>query len=372
VQFGDAYNPNLPYYSGILSSGNERTASYRQYRDLGTQNILLAYCHEENAWTFSDTLESDDTCNYFAKSVSTKTYDVTTIPDSDWQIVDIINRLRPFDSFSLVGRDCDPKICQGTCGDDGLCKCPNDQFGMECEFSNVCAELVTDLRFYAFPYISIGNEMFEASDSFQILRNPLTKEYVKVYNMPAYYSNNTYPANIIFYGGRRWILTTEWDLFNSTKAKEESGFSSNFFLEKTVETLEHGFHGHHDASYTPFFISSPVDFETPDFKPTPEGLDWWTAKSMNRTRRAYVPDLRTESVLRCAPESCIGKPNDYCGGLKGECDEETGQCRCFAGLNYRGERCEIEAACYQQETGATCYGNGICDESTGFCDCKLP
>ena len=61
VQFGDAYNPQIPYYSGILSSGNVRTSDYRQYNDLGTGNILLAYCHKEKAWTFS--------CNSVLRSV---------------------------------------------------------------------------------------------------------------------------------------------------------------------------------------------------------------------------------------------------------------------------------------------------------------
>jgi hypothetical protein len=153
VQFGDEYNPKIPFYSGILTSGKKRTADYRQYRDIGTRDVLLAYCNKEQAWTFSD---NNDPCDFFAKSRTTETYDVSNIASSEWSVLDSIDRLQPFGSFSLVERDCDRDICQGTCGADGLCECTHDEFGMDCEFMNVCQDIGIDFRLGAFPPVQLA------------------------------------------------------------------------------------------------------------------------------------------------------------------------------------------------------------------------
>lgn len=367
VQFGDAYNPKIPYYSGIMTSGNLRTTRHREYRDMSTGNILLAYCHDKKAWTFS---QENDACAFFAKSYQTETFDVTTIHDSQWEVLDSIQRSQPFDSFSLVSRDCDPSSCQGSCV-DGLCGCPHDSFGMDCEFSNVCPKIFVDERFDLFPqaYLKDRNGRSEAtaiSNEFALLQNGVSKEYVRVYNMPVYYSNKTYPANIIFFGGRRWVLTTEWDLFSLTEEKKENP-TKWFFKETTVATLENKFHADHQAMYTPIFISDPVDFETPDFKPTPIGLRWWTVLKDNHTQEQYAPDVQLDVILDCERGTCLGEGEGFCGN--GWCDTERDKCAC---RDYRyGDRCELVHSC--KEVGFGCsYGNGFCDETSGICECNLP
>ena len=163
--------------------------------------------------------------------------------------------------------------------------------------------------------------------------------------MPVYYSNATFPANILFYGGRRWIITSEWDLFNFTEAEQEAGRNnpSKFFLEKTVATLEGEFHGYHQAHYTPFFISDPVDFETPDFQATPIGLGWWTVQQIDEENRYFGPDIALTSVLTCHkdPPSCLGQPEDFCNPGHGFCNNETGLCECMSLGNYYGPQCEL-------------------------------
>lgn len=368
VQFGDAYNKKIPYFSGILSSGDVRTVGYRNYRDLGTDNILLAYCYEKKAWTFSD---ADDPCDFFAKSYETNSYDVTSIHDSEWEVLDSIDRLQPFQSFSLVSRDCDSDTCQGTCGSNGLCQCPHDKFGMDCEFTDVCPELAVDVRLDPFlPVLEFGEfevTAFAVSDSFRLLEDPTTKEYARVYNMPVYYSNKTYPANIIFFGGRRWIMTSELDLFNLTDARLENPDDA-FFPERTAATLGDSFHAFDQAVYTPFYISDPVDFETPYFQPTPSGLGWWRVKALPENDRLYVPDTPLDTLLNCQTplQSCVGQPPSFC--RDGLCDHDTGRCICL--LDYHGERCEVPTPCYEQIF--PCSGKGSCDRSTGICRCNKP
>ena len=158
---------------------------------------------------------------------------------------------------------------------------------MNCEFTNVCQVLKIDQRLLPFPSMSLGSQKFAISDTFGLLQNPATQEYVRSYDMPVYYSNKTYPANIIFYGGRRWILTTEWDFFQNSTPGASQNSSTKFFLEKTVAAIESGFHGYHQAQYTPLFISDPVDFETPDFQATPIGLGWWTGSLESQNQLGY-------------------------------------------------------------------------------------
>lgn len=358
VQFGDGYNPKIPFYSGFLSSGTARTRGHRKYRDTETQEILLAYCIEEKAWTFSVV---NDPCKYFAKSYKTRSYDVTSIPDPEWQILDSYNRLQPFQSFSLVGRDCDPDNCRGECVEQ-LCVCPKNHFGTDCEFTNVCPEVVVNGAFQPFPSVNINS----ISDEFHLLYNTGTGNSVRVYNMPVYYSNKTNPANIIFFGGRRWVLTDEDGLFNLTRARLENPLQK-YFPKKTVEVFESGFfHGHFQANYTPLFLSDPVDFETPAFQPTPIGLGWSTVAFIDEDNRLFGPKTPVDTVLGCV--SCLPQFGGYCDEEGGFCNQTTGLCDCRNG--YEGSSCERQQPCYQMDF--PCWGDGICDKNDGFCRCNLP
>jgi hypothetical protein len=371
AQFGDGSDFKIPYFSGVLTADNMRTGKHREYRDLGTANILLAYCEEERAWTFS--LTNSPCENYFAKSPETETYDVTSIPTTEWEVVNTINRLEPFDTFSLVAIDCDPAICQGTC-QKGLCVCPPDAFGLDCGFKNVCPEMKVDLRTSPFPVrtfnqsadddLSISSyRNFPISQQFEVLRNESTGEYARAYNMPVYYSNKTYPANIILFGGLRWILTSELDLINLTQAQLENP-GRRFFPEKTMDVLNNGFHAYYRARYTAFFLSDKMDFSTPDFSSTPVGLRWWSVAVMNATERHYVPSAPLDTRLVC--EGCSLEHTDSCG-LGGVCNPETRACDCKAG--FKGDKCELLQECYEMEY--PCSGHGVCGE-TGECGCNEP
>lgn len=92
---------------------------------------------------------------------------------------------------------------------------------MDCEYDNVCPELFLYGNSKAFPPSSRSGS-WAISDEFQLLKDNATGEFVRVYNMPVYYSMKTWPANIIFFGGHRWVLTSEYDLFNYTAAKENN------------------------------------------------------------------------------------------------------------------------------------------------------
>lgn len=358
VQFGDAHDPTIPYYSGIFASKDGYSQNHRIYHDVETNTMSLAYCNNEGSWTFS---KESDPCQFFAKSVSTGTFDVTSIPDSDWKVIDANNKLQPFDTFSLVGRDCDPDSCKGNCV-EGLCECPHNLFGIDCEFSNVCPELITDKRFTPFPVLSHSQWAGDVSHDFELLK--VGGEYVKVYNMPVYYSSRTYPANVIFFSGGRWVLTSELDLFDLDQAKRNNP-SRHFFPELTAETLENDFHGHHQANYTPFMLSDPVGFDTTDFRPTPAGLAWWTVQSIEGEERMHIPEASVDTLLTC--KACLADQGG-CHSEGGVCNHVTGNCDCNYG--YEGKRCELQKPCFAEPN--PCGGNGVCDDVSGVCKCDFP
>lgn len=362
VQFGDSHDPKIPYYSGLMSSENTRTPGYREYRDVGTQNILLAYCHKENTWTFSDT---GDPCKFFAQSPRTRSYDVTSISSSQWVIKDPLSRLAPFESFTLLGRDCDAQICDGVC-EDGMCVCPRDKFGMDCEFTDVCPELNINEQFDPFPK---GRDNWAVSLNFPQLLDASTRDPIRVYNMPVYYAKSTFPANIIFFAGHRWILTSELELFGEDPFLEQTLYANTtnttaelYLQNKTADFLKsRAFHAHHKASYIPYFLSEPVDFQSPDFRPTPSGLWWSDVVVLNETDRSFSIGRQVDTELLC--RDCFPEHGGYCEF--GNCTE-TGICECADG--FTGIRCDIPDRCYNQEW--PCYGNGVCDEISGECRCN--
>ncbi|CAB9501950.1 expressed unknown protein [Seminavis robusta] len=187
VQFDDAYIAKLSHYSGAFEAEVARTAGHRSYHDIATQSISLAYCDKENAWTFSET---SDPCDFFARSVKVNTYDVTSIPWSDWLEKDSFSRLQPFESFRLLNNDCDEKTCRGKC-ENGRCTCPPDSFGFDCEFTTVCPALIVNGKHGPFPEASLDGtgitRTYTIGDRYHLLRDE-RGELVRVYSMPVYYS----------------------------------------------------------------------------------------------------------------------------------------------------------------------------------------
>lgn len=364
VQFGDAYNPKIPFFSGVLEARETRTSGYREYQDVGTKGMLLSYCAGERAWTFTDV---NDPCEYFAKSEQTDDYDVTNIPNNRWFVKDTIGRMNPFDTFALTSRDCNPNVCQGKC-QDGLCVCPHDKFGLDCEFDDVCPYLVLDSRTLRLPTI-IWDANWLPAKEFEILTHNRSgeEEYVKVYNMPVYYSDTSAPSGtLIFFGGRRWILTSEYTFLNMTMERNnQDRWEPGVLKRRVAERFLDEFHGYEQAVYTPYFLSDPIDYQTPNFRPTPSGVGWWSVRVLNSTERLYEPDALIDTRFVC--ESCVVKDDGFCG-MGGVCNETSGKCDCYD--QYKGKKCEAFGSC--NDFGWPCFGDGECDRESGICRCNLP
>lgn len=234
-----------------------------------------------------------------------------------------------------------------------MCLCPKDRFGFDCEFSDICPSLVVNTDFGAF---QSSNSTF--GTQFDLFHNPETGYPVRVYDMPVYYSKSTFPANIIFFAGQRWVLTDEL-LLNMTQTEMLS--SGIYFPQETANALEHpSFHGHFQANYAPFFMSDAVEFQTPSFQATPSGLGW------SSTAALVERGTPIDTVLVC--QSCSAEHGGHCDSAGGGCNITTGTCDCNPGFS--GDRCELQEKCYEQEH--FCEMNGVCDLTSGVCRCHAP
>ena len=359
VQFGEGFDPTLTYYSGIFASETNRTSGHRKYYDTHTNTILLSYCDSQLAWTFSKT---EDPCDFFAQSAPTGTFDVTSILDNQWLVRDTVSgRFVPFDSFTLIGRDCDPNagICKGTCL-EGLCHCPPGTFGHDCEFQDICPELSMDGASTPFPIDPNGWTV--QSHGYEIFRDPDTDYPLSIFNFPVFYTYGVFPANYIFFAGRRWVLGGE-ALLVAAELGIEAAYSGENYANITAHALKNLRYTNDAEANIPFFFSDEVDFHTPDFKPSPAGLSWYSI--VLNDQDIAIPGNAIETVLEC--QSCLSAQDGSCDpyGSFG-CDE--GVCLCRDG--YTGNRCDSQVNCYDQDW--PCYGEGICDQISGSCRCNLP
>lgn len=368
VQFGDTYDSRISYYSGLFKAEYTYTAGHRRYTDIATNQVSLGYCSNEGAWAFTD--HPEDPCNplyIFAKSETTKSFDVTSIPDYQWLIKDnSTDRFTLFGTFELVGRDCDSSLCQGECGEDGFCYCDDNRFGLDCEFEDVCQKLAISAIGGPFPPDPYG---WATSQSYELFKDPDTGKPVRAYNMPVFYSNSTIPANFIFFGGLRWVLTSEGYLNGNNQTGYTLAYSGGSNPDEIADYLNSDtFHGHHEMEHIPIFMSDRMDFESTGFQPTPAGLEWYIANPVgeNETHLAtsYAVGDPINVFLECQNCNLGGTCNPY-GGI---CNETTGNCDCDD--LWSGDRCDIQKDCFDQDW--PCGGKGICDDSSGICRCFRP
>jgi hypothetical protein len=84
-----------------------------------------------------------------------------------------------------------------------------------------------------------------------------------------------------------------------------------FYPELTAKKFDSNFHAYYNASYIPHFLSDPVDYETPDFQPTPVGLGWWMVGVSNLTSRSFGIESPLETMLTCL--NCSSGEDSFCG-----------------------------------------------------------
>jgi len=338
VQFGDDYNPNLAHYSGIFEPQDKFTFETRDYVDaLTRESILLAFCDDEQSWTFSykqQGKDSEEPCKRaFAKSSRTISYDVTTIPTSGWSVRYLgTDEFVPIDFMEMVCIDDFPSADIGS-------------EGLQQTFSeSPCEELHVDGRSENFP--QSGNPL---AHKFHILKHS-NGSSVTAYGCPIYYSDAVDPANYIVFTGRRWVLLNE-DGF-------KGDLSDDMFQRQFLQGV---------MDWKPLFLSAAADFNTRSFQPSPAGLNWFPVVNYALGGSvSYGPDyVQTPPSTKLLCSECTDDSSCLNGGV---CDLESRQCNCTD--DFTSGICEQYVACFDQ--AEPCHNLGICDEINGSCRCEPP
>jgi hypothetical protein len=364
VQFGDAYGPEWPYFSGLYQSlGNSRAdrADGRiVYVDSTTrQEIQLAYCPSVPAWTFSNrTAVGDDYCDYMIRSTETTTFNVLEVASGTWyagtsSIGDV-----PMDWFSMVCADCNEDFCNPNTGQcvDNTCECHDGFMGLTCEFEVPhCKFLGLDLRSKA----SLPSLPFAALFA--------EKEYVKLeddfgladtfYEKPIY-ASFTPEGNLdtfVIFSGRRWVImgTPQEEVANITFDTFFQNLKTNDVTNQPLENLLNVTRTF--TSLTPFFFSSPVDYQTERHQVDPTQVEWVLAKAdESLPLLGFRPDDSFPVSVKFICSHCNDTTAPCLNG--GTCNDTTTYCECLE--SYGGFRCEYSYNC--RERG--CLNGGTCDE----------
>jgi len=392
VQFGDAYRPELPYFSGEYLQGSHLVNGRVVYVDpKGRSKARFAYCNKEHAWTFSGGLypatidpdagvlefkETSDPCEYWVKSTETRTYDITET--TSWMIFKFVTKeTLPLESFTLNCNDCDSHGSTSCSGHgacvNNQCVCNPGRSGHSCEYWKHCSNLELDERTLPFPYSNAG--VFRPSNSYELLlekdaASENSTRPVLVYNKPVYFAEvPSQPdiLNIILFTGRRWCIVLNVELTDTELQSKEN-------LPRYLTTNFHGWF----SRFHIYFFSEPIDVGGPsDFSSNPSDLIWYRSRQWlkNGDKVFYQVDDNhpTKTVLLCS--DCQSLTNDCFNG--GECRKDkhktaiinssTTRGECICPLGTSGFLCERELSCY--EPGVKCFNGGKCNKQTGDCSC---
>ena len=292
AQFGDWVVPMLGTFTGLFKQQQQQFGGRLSFRDDRDEGALLAYCQEENRWTFSVTKDNDNVsnpCNWYAASSESQDFDVLATANSQWVVKTTQNRTVPLYQHFLACYDCtDDSSCQqnGKCYSDGTCECNEGHFGLRCEYPEPCRRLEIEGK----GFVKMGGSNF--ATTYHRL------EGAETYNHPVYTSlsdNETLSnrTDILLFTGLRWILSTKHLFPGLTNVNDREGLVQYFS----------SFHGHF-SDYAASYISEPVRLDsTRDITATPLSLTWRHHTSHSE-RYSYIggedqrlrPDLQQDFI----------------------------------------------------------------------------
>jgi hypothetical protein len=329
VQFGDDYVPFLPLFSGVYLQTKDDVVDGRVvYLQQEGGRGMFAYCEKERAWTFNN--GSLNSCDWLAKSPETRSFDIVLTPPSQWVVktdafTGAPSKAVPIPFFSLSSNDCsrDRSLCvAGTC-QNNQCVCDEGRFGIRCEFGRPCPRLQVDFRTPPFP-----TDFGQLPIQYDLLLDTENRP-VQVYDRPVYVFEHQYAGffEVIFFQGRRWVLT-DTDLLNATSIGKmvSSAALATYLSEDYV-----GMYGHTLG----YFISDAVDVDSPADSYTPVGLRWYRIKT-NLDEATDFNEIDTTQLFETTMICAI-------------CDDS--QNRCFS-----GHTCSLAGICEcsSDKSGALC------------------
>ncbi|CAB9497926.1 expressed unknown protein [Seminavis robusta] len=309
VQFGDAYDADLAFFSG-------------PFRTNGTQNSRDKYVDESG-----------------------------------------LLKLR-YSSTVKVSTDAPPD--RGTCNDKHDCVCFDEFIGDNCESSTpTCGWYGIDFRTRGTLANIPGGSFFFDNEFSGINSTRICGRFLYLpYNFDGD-DRDTRLRTFMFFTGRRWVIM-------GAPYEAELPYLSEFYdFIDTSRVLElppiEGLRLLADNRiFRPLYFSSPVDLGTPSYGFEPSTVTWVLARKHKKAHQSpffgYWPDDATKLDVQLQCSECSNKTEDGKATCQndGSCDEH-GYCKCLP--FYAGLQCEYVYAC--NELG--CFNGGTCNEITGHC-----
>jgi hypothetical protein len=228
VQFGDSLAPELAAFSGIYiidhSVRHNGRPIYKSER-YELDKVVFGYCKEEGAWTFTYDGTGTPCDRTVVRSESTTSFDVSVAGKLSWFVFKGQTTIAPFEYFQMHCFDCHlENFCVNGSSCDKItnkCKCESGGYGFRCEFNNACRSMKWEGSDIS--GVKVGHRRF--ATQYDLLQDTLS------YERPVYVGDAPQDAtaqDLIFFNGRRWILSSSTMLF------QPSGDSTSLNMSKFI------------------------------------------------------------------------------------------------------------------------------------------
>lgn len=355
VQFGDAFAPELSYYSGrFVSEGNSWSGRPSFLHETG--ELKMEYSSSDKAWVIKWASELDlpederyrehIVGSHLVKSSETDTYDVTTVADQPWYAHMQAGEI-PMDWIAITCADCSTDRCwpeHGTCVDN-VCECNDHHMGLNCEIHAPHCE------FYALDYrTKAGLEDFRGGSFF--LESEYTNnlnftaaderwEDITIFDRPLYF--HTGSKSILVFSGRRWIMLGPEENIEEMENDPCFCIFNEFNITKDMTSLKALKTLQNETDFIPLYFSSPMDYGTPSQGVDFRSLTWFVAMKDEPEEDEDTPEVilgYKSSIFGYVPDA------EYPITAKFLCSE-----------------CHADKGCHNQ---GLCYVR----DGVGSCDCQ--
>ncbi|CAB9504687.1 multiple EGF-like-domains [Seminavis robusta] len=393
IQFGDAFLPEMAYYSGQFHhqgfGWSDRENDRVTYID-DTGKLKLAYCNSETAWTISWVKQGSSSCDYIFKSSNTDTFDVAEV--DNWVVKTSTTGDVPVDWLKVVCNDCTPELCNEAYGDCKVdnskgsklnkCECKSkDRQGLNCDLPATCRYFDLDARTTDELAVQPGGYFLSETEFVDLSFVPgfdddiTLMHHRSIYAPYGGFNDAEGPAVVenistfMLFSGRRWVIYTLPEGSSEHLAKDEfiTFLRDNDPANNPVAALENISKTY--PHFKPLFFSSPVNYGGANYV-REYGNSWVLTQPVpNYTVLPRQADDNQPLPATYVCSDCSGDPgicqnNGFCN---------SGYCHCS--YFFRGPNCERSYECLEfgdldrKSTETGCYfEQGHCNPVTRLCE----
>jgi hypothetical protein len=336
VQFGDAYEPELPFLSGQFIA--KRRQNDRPVYVDRTKTLKLRYSGSQKAWVFKP-IDASNKTNILIKSSETKSFDVLSVANLPW-FQNTAEGFVPVDWLTLRNHECNEDTCphdRGSCDDGNNCVCREEYIGENCQLDAPnCRWYGLDLRTKSSLVNIPGGAFFLENEFIELSESRL---YGRKIYVPTNHGVDLSVEHFVFFNGRRWMIMSSL-MKNSTLTVQdfEEALNRTDTSSLDINKLRLLTNYENQSLYKPTFFSSPVDLGTPSWTFDISSVTWvFAVEDIGKSKHShfsgrgwYRPDDDSPLSAKFICSECSNKTHDGKGNCQkdGVCGQD-GYCSCL-------------------------------------------